>query len=98
VFSLVHHPDGFLRPAVHPLQGGLFRRKYRTDRRPGLPLELRFVFYPRYAWEIVSKYARLLAVALRYERARRRVAAGSERFQLLRPRPRSCNSRRSWRS
>jgi len=60
---------------VHPLQGGLFRRKYRRDRRPGLPLESPFVFYPRYAWEIVSKHARLLALALRYERIRRRVEA-----------------------
>jgi len=60
---------------VHPLQGGLFRRKYRTDRRPGLPPESPFIFYPRYAWEIVSKHARLLALALRYERARRRVVA-----------------------
>jgi len=60
---------------VHPLQSGLFRRKYRTDRRPCLPRESPLVFYPRYAWEIVSKHARLLALALRYERARRRVAA-----------------------
>ena len=34
---------------VHPLQGGIFRRKYRLDRRPGLPIESPFVFYPRYA-------------------------------------------------
>ena len=60
---------------VHPLQGGLFRRKYRRDRRPTMPLESPFVFYPRYAWEIVSKHARLLALALRYERAKRRVMA-----------------------
>jgi hypothetical protein len=60
---------------VHPLQGGLFRRKYRRDRRPSLTLESPFVFYPRYAWEIVCKHARLLALALRYERIRRRVEA-----------------------
>jgi len=74
---------------VHPLQGGLFRRKYRTDRRPGLPLESPLVFYPRYAWEIVSKHARLLALALRYERVRRRVeadpAASAYRDQALTP-------------
>jgi radical SAM superfamily enzyme YgiQ (UPF0313 family) len=60
---------------VHPLQGGLFRRKYRTDRRPGFPLESPFVFYPRYAWEILSKHARLITLAMRYERIRRRVEA-----------------------
>src|SRR5262249_59024285 len=40
-----------------------------------LPLDSRFVFYPRYAWEIVAKHPRLLALALRYERIRRRVEA-----------------------
>ncbi len=32
---------------LHPLDGGLVRRKARTDRRSGLPLESPFVFYPR---------------------------------------------------
>ena len=49
--------------SVHPLQAGLFRRKYRRDRRPGLPLESSFLFYPRYAREILSKAMRLLALA-----------------------------------
>jgi hypothetical protein len=40
---------------VHPLEGGAFRRKYRRDRRPGLPIEHPFVFFPRYAAEIVGK-------------------------------------------
>jgi hypothetical protein len=74
---------------VHPLQGGIFRRKYRTDRRPGLPMESPFVFYPRYGWEIASKHARLLALAWRYDRVRRRVeadpAASSYRDQALMP-------------
>jgi len=59
---------------VHPLQGGVFRRKYRRDRRPGWPLESPFVFYPRYAWEILSKHARLLAMAHTYLGIARRVA------------------------
>ena len=40
---------------VHPLEGGAFRLKFRRDRRSGLPIESRFVFYPRYGFEIVSK-------------------------------------------
>ena len=40
---------------VHPLEGGAFRRKSRRDRRYGLPRESRLKFYPRYAWEIVTK-------------------------------------------
>ena len=40
---------------VHPLEGGAFRLKYRRDRRVGLAVELPFVFYPRYGFEIASK-------------------------------------------
>ena len=61
--------------SVHPLQAGLFRRKYRRDRRPGLPLENPFTFYPRYAWEILSKTVGLLAIGRTYDRIRRRVEA-----------------------
>ena len=43
---------------VHPLEGGLFRLKYRRDRRPGLPLESPLEFYPRYASELLSKHVR----------------------------------------
>ncbi len=41
---------------VHPLEGGYFRIKVRTDRRSGLPIENPLVFYPRYLTEIVSKH------------------------------------------
>ena len=33
---------------VHPLQGGMFRRKYRLDRRYGMPIEPVWAFYPKY--------------------------------------------------
>ncbi|MBT4769389.1 MAG: hypothetical protein HOO00_02520 [Rhodospirillaceae bacterium] len=58
---------------VHPLEGGYLRRKSRRDRRPGLPLESPFVFYPRYAFELVSKHLRFLALILRYGRIRARL-------------------------
>ena len=41
--------------AVHPLEGGAFRRKSRRDRRYGQALESALVFYPRYLGEIVGK-------------------------------------------
>ena len=40
---------------VHPLQWGIFRIKYRHDRRAGLPLESPIVFYSRYAADIARK-------------------------------------------
>jgi len=58
---------------VHPLEGGIFRRKYRQDRRYGLPLAPPLVFHARYAWEILSKYARFLPIYLRYRRTLKRV-------------------------
>ena len=39
---------------VHPLQGGFLRRKVRTQRRPGMPLENPITFYPLRVWETVS--------------------------------------------
>lgn len=61
---------------LHPLDGGLLRRKVRTDRRSGLPLENPIVFHTRYAWEVLSKSVRLAAMYLSYQRRYRRVMAG----------------------
>ncbi len=58
---------------THPVEGGYFRRKYRKDRRPSLGLESPFVFYPRYAWEIVSHHIRFLALAWRLGRYHRQI-------------------------
>jgi radical SAM superfamily enzyme YgiQ (UPF0313 family) len=55
---------------VHPLQGGYFRRKYRKERRPELPVESPFVFYPKYAAELVYKHLRLAGQIVRYGRFR----------------------------
>jgi Radical SAM superfamily len=44
---------------MHPLQAGVFRLKYRRDRRPGLPIEPAWKFYPKYLAEIVSKHVSL---------------------------------------
>ena len=33
---------------IHPLEGGYLRRKVRTDRRPGFPVENPLMFYPKY--------------------------------------------------
>jgi hypothetical protein len=58
---------------VHPLEGGLFRRKYRRDRRPTFRQESPFAFYPRYAWEIVSKHIRFARMYWQHWRILRRV-------------------------
>jgi len=60
---------------LHPLEGGIFRRKVRRDRRPELPLEHPLVFYPKYAAETAAKairYAKMIRNAYRiYSRVMR---------------------------
>jgi radical SAM superfamily enzyme YgiQ (UPF0313 family) len=43
---------------VHPLEAGLFRYKFRRDRRPGFAVEPRWSFYPKYAVESIAKLCR----------------------------------------
>jgi radical SAM superfamily enzyme YgiQ (UPF0313 family) len=50
---------------VHPLQGGLLRLKHPSERRPGLPRESPWVFWPRLAWEILRKHAVLADMIVR---------------------------------
>src|SRR5271166_517864 len=42
---------------VHPLQAGILRLKLPSERRPGLPRERLWIFWPRFAWETFYKHA-----------------------------------------
>lgn len=53
----------------------MLRRKYRRDRRPGLPLENRAVLYSRYLLETARKQMRLFRMYLQYQRLHRGVVA-----------------------
>jgi radical SAM superfamily enzyme YgiQ (UPF0313 family) len=60
---------------VHPLQGGIFRLKHPSERRPGLPRERAWIFWPRFAWETLYKHAilagtlaRLVLLAVKFTR------------------------------
>ncbi len=41
---------------LHPLQSGLLRLKHPSERRPGLPREKAWVFWPRFIWETLRKH------------------------------------------
>jgi radical SAM superfamily enzyme YgiQ (UPF0313 family) len=41
---------------VHPLQGGIFRLKHPSERRPGLSREKPWSFWPRFGWETLVKH------------------------------------------
>ena len=58
---------------IHPLQGGLIRRKLRTSRRPGMKREPILTFYPRRAWQAVSTYVPFMIYGIKLHRLRRRI-------------------------
>jgi radical SAM superfamily enzyme YgiQ (UPF0313 family) len=71
----------FMLEKVHPLQGGWARRKYRKDRRPTLPVESAFVFYPRLCADLLYKLFRhvhLARIIWRYGRLLRRLRENPE--------------------
>ncbi|MBX6424792.1 MAG: radical SAM protein [Variibacter sp.] len=68
VFSGAAHIEG-----VHPLQFGFVRRKVRTQRRQGLPIENPLVFYPRRALEFSLTAWRWMRLMRRYRAIMRRV-------------------------
>jgi len=50
---------------VHPLQSGIFRLKRPSERRPGLPRESFWIFWPRFAWESLRKNRILIGTIVR---------------------------------
>ena len=63
---LTHFREFHRQLGVHPLEGGVFRLKYRKDRRPGMPIEGIVPFYWNYigqlsraAWAAVYTYSTL---------------------------------------
>ncbi len=58
---------------IHPLEGGYFRLKYRTDRRPELPRENPLLFYPKYVWESAVKHWKIGRMVLDMAKVRRAI-------------------------
>ncbi len=70
---------------LHPLEGGYFRRKVRTQRRPIFPLENPIVFYPRRLWEIVYEHVALLTMFWKLGKIRNRVKRSPDRHTYTDP-------------
>ena len=64
---------------LHPLQGGIFRRKYRLDRRYGMPIEAVGKFYPKAIWEVASKLTRMGRWWFELDRIRRKINRDPDR-------------------
>ncbi len=50
---------------VHPLQGGILRIRRRSERRPGLPREMPWVFWPRLARDALRTHAAIARLVVR---------------------------------
>ncbi|MDQ6965776.1 MAG: radical SAM protein, partial [Mariprofundaceae bacterium] len=62
---------------MHPLEGGYVRKKHRKDRRPGLPVESPFVFYPKQVFDFVRKHAKMAQLALSFEKVKKGIIKDS---------------------
>jgi hypothetical protein len=65
---------------THPLQGGIFRLKYRHDRRATLPLEPAWRFYPRVAWDLGRKAVAFANTAVYLYRLKKRIKADPDQL------------------
>jgi hypothetical protein len=69
--------------SVHPLQVGVMRRKVRTQRRQGLPIESTLTFYPRRIAEMASGVIAWAGMAWRYRRILKRVMSDPNRLSYV---------------
>src|SRR5688500_8613543 len=58
---------------IHPLEGGFFRRKVRSNRRTGFAIENALVFYPKYFFETLGKQLKWISLYTRMRLIYRRV-------------------------
>jgi hypothetical protein len=66
---------------VHPLESGVFRLKYRKDRRPNLPIEPIWKFYPKYWAESVVKLAKLASLYGKLRRMYKRLKEDPDKLK-----------------
>jgi radical SAM superfamily enzyme YgiQ (UPF0313 family) len=68
---------------VHPLESGVFRIKYRKDRRPTFPIEPVWSFYPKYWVESVVKVAKLVSLYGKLRAMYKRLRKGRNKLKYM---------------
>lgn len=66
---------------AHPVENGFFRLKFRRDRRPTLPLESAWGFYPKYLSETFWKQIQWISLYLKYYWILRKVTSDRQLFE-----------------
>ncbi|MEO8382823.1 MAG: B12-binding domain-containing radical SAM protein [Acidobacteriota bacterium] len=68
---------------VHPLEAGLFRYKFRRDRRPGFPIVPAWKFYPSYFIESIAKLGRWARTYAGLRLIYNRIKRDPKRFEYM---------------
>jgi hypothetical protein len=81
LFTLTWFKASFELENVHPVESGILRRKFRRDRRPGMPIEPVWSFYPKYFAETARKLAGWGYFYLRLRRAYVKIKYDPKRYE-----------------
>jgi radical SAM superfamily enzyme YgiQ (UPF0313 family) len=68
LFVLTWFKASFELENCHPVESGIVRLKSRRDRRPDMPVEAIWTFYPKYMAELLHKTAGWVSIYLRLRR------------------------------
>jgi hypothetical protein len=66
---------------VHPLEGGFLRLKFRRDRRPTMPIEPVWSFYPKFILETLVKNYKWVALFVSLRRIYLRIKKDPKRYE-----------------
>jgi hypothetical protein len=68
---------------INPLQGGIFRMKHPSERRPSFPRESALTFYPTYIWDLISKNFKVVSLICWMLATKRRIDSDPDRFSYM---------------
>src|SRR4051812_3056099 len=68
---------------THPLEAGLFRYKFRRDRRSGFPIVPAWKFYPAYFFESLSKLSRWTKLYFGLRKVYVRIKKDPKRYEYM---------------
>ena len=81
LFAIVWFKGSIEIENVHPLESGFLRMKFRRDRRPTLPREPVWSFYPKFFLETIVKNARWAYTYWRLHRIYKRIKHDPKRYE-----------------
>ena len=83
MFFLLWFHGGMTIEKIHPEEGGFGRRKVRTTRRTGMPIESPLIFYPRRVWEVFSAACRWGFLIWQYHRIKERIKKDPKKREYM---------------